>query len=211
MRVAVELARRKAGDMAEFDRLDQDAERLDSLVGQILSYTRLDSDDPAEATIVDIGDVISEVVENANFEQKGEKVLEFDESAAAGIGVPGRRGALISGFENVVRNAVRHAPQGSVVRIDVRAEGHQVIVEVSDNGPGVDDDELKHLFDPFFRTRKSLDDGPNDGTGLGLAIARRAVVAHGGTIAAKNDDGLVVTISLPLADAAGAAPASGRE
>ena len=68
MRVAVELARRKAGELSEFDRLDMEAERLDALIGQILSYNRLEGDDFAERTSFDVVDVINEVLENVNFE-----------------------------------------------------------------------------------------------------------------------------------------------
>lgn len=199
MRVAVELARRKAGDLTEFERLEQEAERLDSLIGQILSYAKLENDDEQRGTPVDIIDVLSEVAENVNFECKSERVV-IDSSVRAGATVSGFRGALISAVENVVRNAVRHSPADSLVRIVVSADEADLHVEVKDTGPGVTDEELPGLFEAFFRTRESAENDGNGGTGLGLAIARRAVELHAGRIEARNqeDGGLAVRISLPV-------------
>ena len=82
-------------------------------------------------------------------------------------------------------------------QIAVRSEA---IVEVADRGPGVDQDELQKLFEPFFRTRKSAESEGDHGTGLGLAIAERAIRMNGGRIVARNDagGGLVVRILLPV-------------
>jgi two-component system sensor histidine kinase CpxA len=198
MRVAVELARRKAGDLSEFERLDRDAERLDSLIGQILSYTKLESDSVADAVAVDLSDVIKEVIENVNFESGGSRVSLLP--GRDGIAVTGYRGALLSAIENVVRNAVRHTPADGRVEIAVDTAGESVSIDVLDRGPGVAEQDLAQLFDPFFRTHESATNDGNGGTGLGLAIARRAVQLHGGTIEARNrvDGGLAVRILLPV-------------
>ena len=116
---------------------------------------------------------------------------------------------LQSAFENVVRNALRHAPAGSEVVIHLLedlATGHYV-VRVADCGPGVPEDMLRRIFEPFIR----VDDArgaSSGGVGLGLAIARRAVVAHGGSIEAanRNGGGLEVTIRLPKTPSAPAVP-----
>jgi two-component system sensor histidine kinase CpxA len=200
MRVAVELARRKSGELPEFERLDDEAERLDSLIGQILSYTKLEADREQNRKKVDLLDVINEVVENVNFESKEERV-----SVTAEVGdnfvISGYRGALISATENIVRNAVRHDPSESGVEIGLSVGNQTVTIDVIDGGPGVAEEDLPHLFEPFFRTRISAETDGNGGTGLGLAIARRAIVElHGGSLAARNrpEGGLIVSISLPV-------------
>jgi two-component system sensor histidine kinase CpxA len=200
MRVAVELARRKAGDLSEFARLDQDAERLDALIGQILSYTKLETDSDSDALPVDLSDVVNEVIENVNFESGSERVSLL--SGDASLTVIGYRGALLSAVENVVRNAVRHSPGGSEVTIRIDASGDNANIRILDKGPGVADDDLPLLFNPFFRTRESTEKNSNGGTGLGLAIARRAIEIHNGSIVARNrkDGGLAVRITLPLRD-----------
>jgi two-component system sensor histidine kinase CpxA len=200
MRVAVELARRKAGDMAEFDRLDTDAERLDALIGQILSYTRLDSELETDEQPVDIHDVISEVIENVGFEYGHDEKIAIGNLPESGTTIYGQRGALVSAFENIIRNAMRHSPGDSQVRVDSTLTGDEIIISVSDDGPGVEEDDLSHIFDPFFRTRASAENDGNGGTGLGLAIAKRAIQLHRGTIDAANGEsgGLLVRITLPL-------------
>jgi two-component system sensor histidine kinase CpxA len=198
MRVAVELARRKAGNLQEFERLDHEAERLDSLIGQILSYTKLEFDAARSREAVDLADVVSEVAENVNFESRGERVsLRAD----GPVVVSGYRGALLSAIENIVRNAARHSPPDSDIAVAVREVDGRGVIDVLDNGPGVDEGEIARLFEPFFRTRQSAEQDSNGGTGLGLAIARRAIEElHGGQLAARNrpEGGLAVTISLPV-------------
>jgi two-component system OmpR family sensor kinase len=198
MRVAVELARRKAGELPEFDRLEHESERIDALIGQILSYNKLEADRQKGTCDVDLADVISEVAENVNFECKSTDRVDFGYTGGAVV-VRGHRGALVSAVENVLRNAVRHSPAESHVNVTLRVEGNEAEIKIVDEGPGVSDDDLEHLFEPFFRTRESAEKDGNGGTGLGLAIARRAVELHHGQITAKNRDtgGLAVRITLP--------------
>jgi two-component system sensor histidine kinase CpxA len=198
MRVAVELARRKAGDLAEFERLDMEAERLDALIGQILSYNRLEGEDIAERAAVDVVDVINEVLENVNFES-GRDIVALDNLAGDSVPIQGVRGALLSAFENVLRNAVRHGTGENLVTIRLDASPDTVSIDIEDDGPGVDESDLSQLFEPFFRTRASAEQDGNGGTGLGLAIARRAIDLHEGSIEAGNREtgGLAVRIRLP--------------
>ena len=85
------------------------------------------------------------------------------------------------------------------MRASVTPARDHFVVSVADRGPGVPEDELGRIFEPFYRSAAAQ---PAAGFGLGLAIARRAVEAHGGTVRARNRDGggLSVEISLPLAD-----------
>ena len=197
MRVAVELAKRKAGELPEFKRLENDAERLDALIGQILSYTRLESNDERESEPVDLQDLLNEVAENVNFECGDDRVTV--NAADTRMEIPAYRGALMSAVENVVRNAARHSLEHGKVTVGTRVENGSVVIEVVDDGPGVAEEDLARLFEPFFRTRESAEKDGNGGTGLGLAIARRAVELHGGRIEASNgaDGGFVVTMTLP--------------
>ncbi|MEX2495887.1 MAG: ATP-binding protein [Woeseia sp.] len=192
LRVAMELAKRQAGDLQEFNRIDEEAERLDALIGQILTYSRLESGPRAQQIAVDLADLVQEVVENVNFECRAEGYegvsVETDVAASPTIG--GYPDALTSAIENIVRNAVKHSPphEKVMVRVAVDSSGC-AMVEVSDRGPGVDESELPQLFKPFFRTRSASRNGRNDGTGLGLAIAERAVKLHRGTIVINNRRG----------------------
>jgi two-component system, OmpR family, sensor histidine kinase CpxA len=116
--------------------------------------------------------------------------------------VRGESELLHRAVENVLRNAIRHAPEGTSVQIGCAIRDDLATITVRDYGPGVPDDLLGAIFDPFFRVEghRSRASG---GVGLGLAIARRAVLVHGGRISAQNArPGLIVTIELPRAEGA---------
>ena len=199
IRVAVELARRSAGDLPEFERLDLESERLDALIGQILSYNKLETDEEKEKATIDLSDVLKEVQENVNYEYGAERVL-VSPAAKAVSPVRGYHGALMSALENIVRNAVRHSPDDEPVNILLSSTGNEISIDIEDKGTGVAEEDLGRLFDPFFRTRQSAEQDGNGGTGLGLAIAERAVQLHNGRIEARNSEngGLIVSIRLPV-------------
>jgi len=202
LRVALELARRQAGDLPEFVRIESESERLDDLIGQILNYSRLearDGDDPAR---IDLGDLVHAVVEDVNYECRSSGIegvtidLEVDGSPV----VDGFAEMLSSATENVLRNAVRHSPADASVVVRVRAESTAAVIEIKDEGSGVPEDEIEQLFEPFFRASDAADKSDYRGSGLGLAITRRAIEKNGGSIAASNvtGGGFLVSIRLPL-------------
>jgi two-component system sensor histidine kinase CpxA len=112
--------------------------------------------------------------------------------------VRGDRELLRRAFDNVLRNAIHYAPQGSDIDITLSDDGDQVAMSVRDYGPGMPDDLLPRIFEPFFRVdvTRSASTG---GVGLGLAIVRRIIDLHHGTLKAENENpGLRVTIAVPL-------------
>jgi len=120
--------------------------------------------------------------------------------------VRGEPGLLRSCLENVIRNGVRFAPVATSVRVVVekgqRDKRPVAIVTVEDQGRGVPEESLAHIFEPFYRVSSSEDDVcENRGSGLGLSISERIVTLYGGTISAHNakSGGLVIVIELPLA------------
>jgi two-component system sensor histidine kinase CpxA len=202
MRVALELERQKSGGSADLARIDQEIERLDRLIGQILSYSRLDSGDLLHASNYDLVTLVDEVADNVNYESRSDEshgvtvVVNKLQSAV----VYGYRDAMNSAIENVLRNAVRHSPRGATINVSVdRKDSEHMQIEIADEGTGVDEAELPLLFEAFFRTRRSMQESSEQGTGLGLAIAARAVSRNRGSITSRNGPGggLVITITLP--------------
>jgi signal transduction histidine kinase len=101
--------------------------------------------------------------------------------------------------ENVIRNAIRYAPRETPIDIELRKTGAIAEIRVRDYGPGVPEEALPRIFDPFYRVDSDRNRS-SGGLGLGLAIARRAVELHKGKLTAKNvSPGLLVSIELPLA------------
>jgi len=104
------------------------------------------------------------------------------------------RNPLDRSIGNVVRNAIRYAKD---LEINAKAENDCVIIQIADRGPGVPEEALSRLFEPFYRPETAR--GRNTGgSGLGLAITKRCIEACGGTVTAQNREGggLVVTITL---------------
>jgi two-component system OmpR family sensor kinase len=169
---------------------------MDKLVGELLTLSQLDTGmmRPANER-VHMGELLAAVVDDARFEAKtmGRDVAL---SEASRVVVNGSAELLRRATENVVRNAVRHTPQGSTVGVHAQIDGAALRISVRDHGPGVPEPDLEKIFEPFFRVGR--DSG--DGYGQGLAIARRVIEAHGGEIRAANDagGGLRVEIVLPV-------------
>jgi two-component system sensor histidine kinase CpxA len=200
--VALELARQRGGaEVREpHDRIEREAARLDELVGQLLTLSRLEAGEQvAGRQPLDLRRVAEEVVGDASFEARARDVTVRLE-AAAPLPVDGDPALLRSALENVVRNGVRFTAPGSEVVVKASVDPEGLAIRVRDHGPGVPGDQLDKVFEPFFRASEARD-RDSGGVGLGLAIAAGAVRAHGGTIAARNADGggLEVTIRLPAA------------
>lgn len=198
--VALELARRRAGDgaRASLDRIEREAERLGELIGEVLALTRLDEGAPVpERTAVDLTALVEAVVHDADFEGGASASVVLD--APAPIEVAGVEELLRRAIENVVRNAVRFTAEGTRVEVTVRAEGDRAVVRVRDHGDGVPEESLAQIFTPFYRVGTARERGAG-GTGLGLAITARAVRMHGGDVEARNhaDGGLEVLLAIPL-------------
>ncbi len=200
LRVALELARDRAGAGAgePLDRIEHEAARLDELIGQLLLLERLEAGQPdVEAVVFDVSQLVGEVVDDASFEAApaGREVI-FESGAP--IPTTGYPNLMRSALDNVIRNAIRHTPEGTSVEVGLAAGDGGVSVRVRDHGPGVPDEHLGDLFEPFSRVADARERATG-GVGLGLAITRRAVEIHGGSVEASNhpEGGLEVAIRLP--------------
>ena len=184
---------------AEFiARIERETVRMDHLVGELLTLARLDAGLAGTCSDnVDLIDLIDEVAEDARFEGQPRGCTVNVDIANQGL-VPGNRELLHRALENVVRNALRHSPEGGRVDIALSRErtGGQVLIQVSDQGPGVPEADLARIFEPFLRS-----EGADSfaGYGLGLAITRRVMGAPGGTVLVANQagGGLQVELRLP--------------
>jgi two-component system sensor histidine kinase CpxA len=206
MNVAIGLMRQRGAgaDLVMVARLEREAERLNRMIGDLLTLSRLESGERvAEPLPFDLAELVADVVGDARFEA-GARGCHVQLAPSAPAPVSGASELLRSALENVVRNAVRHTADGTAVEVALAGEDPgTVVVEVRDRGPGVPADYLERIFEPFNRLDEARD-RQSGGAGLGLAIAKRAVVQHGGTIEARAADGggLAVRIRLPRAASA---------
>jgi len=202
LKLALDLAR---GDSRHevtptLDRIEREAERLTSLVGMLLTLSRLEAGESApESTMVHIPDLLAEISADVEIEAQSRGCsVEIERMQECWI--EGNQELLRSAFENVMRNAIRYTEPGTSVRVSAKCEANDVRIVVQDRGPGVPESELDNVFKPFYRVDTSRE-RRTGGVGLGLAIAERAVKLHNGKISAGNlpGGGFQVEISLPMA------------
>ncbi|MGE0388169.1 MAG: sensor histidine kinase [Gammaproteobacteria bacterium] len=201
LQVALGLLRQRGGTGLErpIARIEHEAEHLNTLIEELLCLARLEAGGTmADASTVNLADLAEAIVEDANFEAEGSG-REVRLSCQGAPEVVGSALLLGRAIENVVRNAVAHAPPGGVVEVGIdRPQPEQVRITVLDTGPGVPEHMLGRIFEPFVRvdSARGRDRG---GTGLGLAIAARAVAVHRGSVVAHNRPGagLAVEIVVP--------------
>jgi two-component system sensor histidine kinase CpxA len=205
LNVALGLARQRAGEEAgaSLDRIEREAERLNDMIGQLLTLARLDSGArPNETMPVQLTALLEDIVADAQFEA-GARHCAVQLAHADECTVYGDHELLRSAIENVVRNAVRYTPQGTQVEVSLSCEAeidnHRwAVVSVRDFGPGVPDSELPKLFRPFYRAGGARE-RQTGGVGLGLAITQRALKVHGGTVQARNAEGRGLVVEMRLA------------
>jgi signal transduction histidine kinase len=201
--VAVDLAGSSEDPREYLGRIKRDIGRLTVLVNELLQLTRAEGD-PSTHNVqsVSLLDLIESVIDDCQVEAEARGCV-LDEPTLESCDVVGEPELLRRAIENIIRNAIRHAPDETVVDISLRRIGDVAEIAVRDRGPGVPEELLGAIFEPFFRVEGDRSRA-SGGVGLGLAIARRAVDLHRGRISARNaGPGLLVKIELPLACPAG--------
>ena len=158
LNVALGLARQRAGvESADMlDRIELEASRLNELIGRILTLARLeDGEQRVPQTPVPLSELVASVAEDAEFEAQERHCHVHTTIPAGDWGVRGNDSLLHSAVENVVRNAIRYTQEGTSVEIELtsekRAGAAEAVLRVSDSGPGVPEDALGKLFQPFYR------------------------------------------------------------
>lgn len=207
LQAALGLARQRSAAIVqpELDRIERETERLNELIAQLLSLARLETGlraTPLEP--IDLVEILTSIITDAELEAAARQCRLLAHLAGT-LPMRGDARLLHSALENVVRNAIRYTAPGTRVEIvaSLRHAAHeQIVIAVTDRGPGVAPQLLPRIFEPFVRVDEARERS-GGGYGLGLAIAKRAVFLHGGDIVAHNaaDGGLCVTISLPFAPA----------
>lgn len=198
LKLAIRLSRTATDSKAALDRVDREANRITSLVSEIVEMTRLEGD-PAARTMepVDLGKVVEETVDDCRIEAQLFRGCNIRVEGKLSAEVSGDRELLRRAVENVLRNAIRYSPEKSNIDLSLAEKSGGANIVVRDYGPGVPSELLNQIFEPFFRVEEARDE-ETGGIGLGLSIARRSVRLHRGTITAENaEPGLRVKIEIP--------------
>ncbi|MET1034667.1 MAG: ATP-binding protein [Arthrobacter sp.] len=180
-------------------RLHKEAGRLSALVQDIIELSRLQGTDVVlQGRVVDVNAVLGEAVDRNKLPAESKRIT---------ISVGGRSDARVFGdpdllmiaFRNLIDNAIRYSPEGTTVGVGIRSRDGLVQISVTDQGPGIPQDEQDRIFERFYRVdaARSRQTG---GTGLGLSIVKHVMSNHGGEVRvwSQPGQGSTFTVRLPM-------------
>jgi len=180
--------------------VDRNSERLLDLVSDLLFLAQVDAGKLSfELQPVDLEALVADCVE-ASLPTAGAKQIELTANTQQlPVEFQGDPARLAQVLDNLVSNALKFTPAGGRVEVSLKADDGVAIVEVSDTGLGLAEEEQRHLFERFFRSSRAAANAI-PGSGLGLAIAKTIVERHGGRIRVESavDVGTTVRVELPL-------------
>jgi two-component system, OmpR family, phosphate regulon sensor histidine kinase PhoR len=185
------------------DIIERHTERMERLVKDLLRLARLDAgQETLEIISCDARNLINAVVTELSsaLDERHQRV-----DVAIGAGAESLRAdpaKLHDVLRNLIANAITYAPERTTIRVETSANGTSVTLSVSDEGPGIPEEDLSRVFERFYRVDKSRARDPG-GTGLGLAIVKHLVELHNGEVRAENrpDGGAMVSVTLGGASA----------
>jgi two-component system, OmpR family, sensor histidine kinase BaeS len=178
--------------------MQQETERLIRLVNDLLVLTRADAGSlNLDLVAVDLAELGRARCQNLS-RLAGQRRIRLEVTGAASQ-VKGDVDRLSQVLDNLLDNAIRYSPEGGRITVEVRGNGAEVYCSVTDQGTGIPQQHLEHIFDRFYRVEPSRN-RKSGGAGLGLAIAQALVLAHGGRIWAESSSGsgTTITFCVPL-------------
>lgn len=179
--------------------IESESIRMGKLLDELLSLARLESSPPPAFQPLEVRTLLDEVAGRTRSLAPDRDVRV---AGACDLWVLGEPDLLDQALANLARNAIAHTGGGGVLRFACSATEQQVLLSLTDDGPGIAEADVPRLFDRFFRGAPDRGNETAEGAGLGLAIAQRIVQLHGGRIMAENVEphGARFTIALPRID-----------
>lgn len=179
------------------DGLLEEVDEMEAMITQVIEFIR-DASTPGTRERLDLATLVDDVAEDARL-IGGDVTVEQAAAAPVEVDVLGMRRLL----DNLLENAVKY---GKSARIRLRTDAGVAVAEIIDEGPGLPEDELERVFEPFYRSEEAIA-SDKKGSGLGLAVCRSIARAHGGDVRLiRQPDGFCAEVRLPLAFG-GASPA----
>jgi two-component system NtrC family sensor kinase len=164
---------------------------MTNLITGLLETIRVESTANLGLEPCQINDLVRRAIEDLRPLAEAKSHLVRYEPPAEALLIMGDPARLNSVMTNLLSNAIKFTPAEGEIDVKVTWDDESVLVEVSDNGPGIGEDEIPHVFDHFFRGRVTVEDpnNPIEGTGLGLALAKTVIEQHGGRVWVRSSDG----------------------
>ncbi len=193
------LAHQGATDPESLRSIQMEVDRLNRMIGDLLLLGQVDAGGfRLNLGRVQLDDLVLEVV--TQLHGMTDKVIDIKVSEIDQIAIQGDRDRLKQVLLNLGGNAVQYTQAGGMVKLALRRDGDSAVIDVIDNGPGIHQQDLEHIFERFYRAERSRTRSHGVGYGLGLSIADRIVKAHHGklSVVSKVGEGSTFSIRLPL-------------
>lgn len=181
--LALAINKRHAGESKELQRAELEVERIEGMISAMLNLSRIQlcTEEKKESTL---DDFLDDLFLDAEFEaHENGKTLSY--LPLENITITVYPELAHSAIENIIRNAIKYAEK--IIHIEITISEKSIIITIKNDGPLIPNNELKNIFQPFYRLNKSRD-RETGGVGLGLSIAENAMIKHGGKIWAENID-----------------------
>ena len=185
--------------LEQLPRMSQELDRLDSMLDELLTFSKLDAGQyQLQKAPISLNQLLEEIIAVNQVEADAkQQQLTLDSPSPCQLMADQR--LLTRAIENVLRNAIKYSPQGSIISCKLTPQPDGIMLQLCDQGPGIAASHLNAVFEPFYRVSDSRDTG-SGGTGLGLAIVAQIVRQHGGNVRAENrqSGGLCVIMQIPF-------------
>jgi two-component system phosphate regulon sensor histidine kinase PhoR len=174
--------------------------RLSDLVSELLALSRLESNDAAFNTQVDLQQIVQRVCDNLQAVAQGHQVILDLDTEGQPIILLGDENALSQMVTNLVDNAIKYTPAMGHVHVVIKVDASTALLSIKDDGVGIDEANQERIFERFYRVDKARSQSLG-GTGLGLAIVKHIVQSHKGSLKLKSklNQGSTFVIKIPLA------------
>ncbi|WP_250655367.1 sensor histidine kinase [Alkalimarinus coralli] len=202
-RIAIDLAREQLAEddpsLSMLNKIETQNNKLNELIENLLTLNRLNegaSQLPME--LVDLPPLLAELLDDAEIEARTKKINMQQQGLSKAL-INGNRILLARAFENIVGNTLKYSPESAIVSVDISSVDGGILVAIEDQGPGLSEEEIKHVFTPFYRADNSRTQSTG-GYGLGLSIVKKVIDLHGGNVELQSPEtgGLCVRVFLPL-------------
>jgi two-component system phosphate regulon sensor histidine kinase PhoR len=207
MKTRLYLLRRRPQDLEyHMNVLEEVTDRMKKLVEDLLDISRLERGAiPLSRAALHVQPVVEDSVEVQRPEAERKHQTLTLEMPTTPCYIHADAGRLTQVITNLLTNAINYTPEGGTIRVVVEADktSDHVMIHVEDTGVGIDQDNLPHIFQPFFRVVSEV-----EGTGLGLSIAKEIIELHDGAIEVKSTMGKGSTFTVRLALAPHSTPAN---
>ena len=179
--------------------MNHEIDRLSGIITDLLTLTQMDSKQTAmKMENVDLSALCEDTVHAHQLAATKAK-LSLQADIAESVTLLGDESKLSQVVYNLIDNAVKYTPEGGSVHVSLKSDSREAVLVVRDTGIGIPEEDVKHIFDRFYRVDKARSRATG-GTGLGLSIVRQMVQLHGGEVRVESaaEQGSTFTVTLPI-------------